>query len=252
MITRLQLGTSRLENLKPEIRKIFLDKSWLHFGDPENERVTSRGYTLSYLCEVFKRNSLSFIMTKAFQLLIGKRNKTSDWNAKINDLYSATNFREFYYTKGDRLPFDDNSLDFIYSEHFFEHLFFDEALSLMQECYRVLKPFGVIRTCVPDADLRTYELPEDVGFPDSKLPFNDPGKHKTRWSVYSFGELLRFAGFEPIPLRYCDKLGQYIKNDPSSIPDSYKQCPEQELISDLSYIDRIDSLIVDGLKKTAL
>jgi len=48
------------------------------------------------------------------------------------------------------LPYKDNSVDFIYSEHFIEHLSIDEAISFFKECYRVLKHGGVIRTATPD------------------------------------------------------------------------------------------------------
>ena len=49
----------------------------------------------------------------------------------MSEIYNRTNFCDFYYQKGDRLPFDDNSINLVFSEHFFEHLFFDEALSLL-------------------------------------------------------------------------------------------------------------------------
>lgn len=50
------------------------------------------------------------------------------------------------------LPFDDNSVDYIYHEHFIEHLTYEQGLVFMQECYRVLKLGGVMRTACPDLD----------------------------------------------------------------------------------------------------
>jgi len=47
-------------------------------------------------------------------------------------------------------PFADDSVDFIYSSHFFEHLYKRDAINLLKECHRVLKPGGVIRITVPD------------------------------------------------------------------------------------------------------
>jgi predicted SAM-dependent methyltransferase len=249
MITRVQLGTSRLENLRPEVRQKFLDKSWMHLGDPEDEGLILRKYSISYLFKILKKQKMSYIVDRIAQKIQRSNSKTNDLSLKTRELYDSTNFREFYYHKGDQLPFDDGSIDFIYSEHFFEHLFLDESYTLFKECHRILKPFGVIRTCVPDADLRTYEAPESLGFPEKKMPYTDPGKHKTRWSVYSLTEVLKFAGFVSRPLRYCDKSGRYVKEDPSSIAGTYAQCPDRELIFDLSYINRIDSLIVDGIKK---
>jgi hypothetical protein len=36
--TRLQLGTSRLENLPPHSLTTFLSKDWVHLGDPPRNR----------------------------------------------------------------------------------------------------------------------------------------------------------------------------------------------------------------------
>jgi len=248
MITRLQLGTSRLENLQPEVLQKFLDKSWMHLGDPE---PISKRYTIPYLFEIYKKHGTYYICARVFQKLLSNKSKAANVGLNINDIYNSTNFREFYYHKGDKLPFDDNSINFIYSEHFFEHLFIDEAFSLLEECFRILKPFGVIRTCVTDADLRTYEPPEPIGFPHIKVPYTDPSKHKTRWSIYSLEQIIKLAGFDSVPLRYCNKSGQYIKRDLSYAAKIYEKCDEQELIYDVSYISRIDSLIVDGIKKAS-
>ena len=44
------------------------------------------------------------------------------------------------------------SVDFIFSEHFIEHLDRDVAEHLFKEMYRVLKPGGVVRLSTPDLD----------------------------------------------------------------------------------------------------
>ena len=50
------------------------------------------------------------------------------------------------------LPFSDNAVSAIYSEHSFEHLDLEtEAKPFLQECRRCLRPGGVIRLVVPDA-----------------------------------------------------------------------------------------------------
>ncbi len=48
------------------------------------------------------------------------------------------------------LPFADGSIAVIYSSHLLEHLYLDEAKSLLAECQRVLAPEGVLRIVVPD------------------------------------------------------------------------------------------------------
>jgi len=57
------------------------------------------------------------------------------------------------------LPFADNSVRFVFTEHFFEHIDYTEEVPLfLSECCRVLEPGGVIRIVVPDAEeyLRAY------------------------------------------------------------------------------------------------
>ncbi len=47
------------------------------------------------------------------------------------------------------LPHADNTVDFAFSEHFLEHLTRPQALGLLKECYRTLKPGAKCRTTVP-------------------------------------------------------------------------------------------------------
>lgn len=49
----------------------------------------------------------------------------------------------------ERLPFDDSSVDFIYSSHALEHLSLDGFFHVMNEAYRVLRPEGQFKVVVP-------------------------------------------------------------------------------------------------------
>jgi len=51
-----------------------------------------------------------------------------------------------------KIPFSDNSVDYIYSEHFIEHLTYKETNSILRDCCRCLKPGGIIRIATPDLD----------------------------------------------------------------------------------------------------
>ncbi len=253
MATRLQFGAKSLRDLDPKVLPVFLNKTWVHLGaDLCDERIQPSSRSIPPLREVFRRHSIGYILKTTARLIRRKRihllKKSQDIDLKKDQIFRLTNFQEFYYRKGDILEFSDNSIDFVFSEHFFEHLFFDEALSLLRESHRILKDFGVIRTCVPDADLRTYEAPESVGWPDRKLPYTHPDKHKSRWSVYSLSELLKVAGFKPVPLRYCDKHGNYNRIHPAHIKQTYYRCPDPEVVFTLDYVSRKNSLIIDGIK----
>lgn len=58
----------------------------------------------------------------------------------------------------DGLPFESDSIEFIFSEHFVEHLFPREAVLFFAEAKRVLISGGVIRTAMPDLEFicRSY------------------------------------------------------------------------------------------------
>jgi len=59
-------------------------------------------------------------------------------------------------TKG--LPFADDSVSGVYSEHFIEHLTQSEILRLLRECRRVLLPGARVRVATPDLDLLVEEF----------------------------------------------------------------------------------------------
>lgn len=48
------------------------------------------------------------------------------------------------------LPMATGSVEIVYSSHFFEHLDYGDALRLIDDCHRVLRPGGTFRACLPD------------------------------------------------------------------------------------------------------
>lgn len=48
------------------------------------------------------------------------------------------------------LPFDSHTFDYIFSEHFIEHVPYAGGVKFFKEAHRVLKKGGVIRTATPD------------------------------------------------------------------------------------------------------
>ena len=53
---------------------------------------------------------------------------------------------------GKRFPLEDSSFDFIYSEHLFEHLTYQQQCNYLAESFRVLKPGGKIRIATPNIE----------------------------------------------------------------------------------------------------
>jgi predicted SAM-dependent methyltransferase len=50
------------------------------------------------------------------------------------------------------IPAASNSFDYIYSEHFIEHIGFEEARRLVRECQRLLRPGGTLRLSTPSLE----------------------------------------------------------------------------------------------------
>lgn len=51
------------------------------------------------------------------------------------------------------LPFEDNSIEIVYTEHCIEHLLYAAVKYLFADVYRILVPGGVLRISCPDADI---------------------------------------------------------------------------------------------------
>jgi len=60
------------------------------------------------------------------------------------------------------IPFKDDSIPSIYSSHVIEHLTKHEAETLLKDCYRVLKPRGIIRLCVPSLDSQVRAIKDAI------------------------------------------------------------------------------------------
>lgn len=242
---KLQLGTSRLDKLSPNALEYFLKPGWVHFGDAEGKSPSfdkARQLIRDYGWKNFLKICWSVFRRKLSQRRSADRTPPG--------ALASAEVKPFYFRTGDALPFADGEVDFVYAEHFFEHLFLDEAMALLREIQRVLAPGGVLRIASPDADLRRDQPLERAGFPWVGMPFTHPEKHKTRWSVYSLSEVLRLVGLRPLPLRYYDREGVRHDHAPAEIRAQYPAVlVEEEVVLTLAYLQRAQSLIVDGIKE---
>ncbi|MBW4633620.1 MAG: methyltransferase domain-containing protein [Iphinoe sp. HA4291-MV1] len=66
------------------------------------------------------------------------------------------------------LPFPDNSLDVVYSSHVLEHFSREEGERLIRECFRILKPNGILRIVVPDLEQTCREYLRIMDIIDSE------------------------------------------------------------------------------------
>ncbi|MDR3244599.1 MAG: methyltransferase domain-containing protein [Elusimicrobiota bacterium] len=98
----------------------------------------------------------------------GKRYKEG-WINIDNDPKKEIEKLDLLWDARKPLPFDNNSVDFIYNEHFLQCLTVKEARSVIKDFMRVLKPKGVIRIAMPDIQtaIKRYSL-EDTDWKQLK------------------------------------------------------------------------------------
>ena len=72
-------------------------------------------------------------------------------------------------TKG--IPYADGSVDAVYASHVLEHLYRQDALLLLTEIHRILRPGGVVRMVLPDLRSMARAYLADDG-PDAAIRFN--------------------------------------------------------------------------------
>lgn len=101
----------------------------------------------------------------------------------------------YYLDAGKPYPFQENSFNYIFSEHLFEHLTLQQGITMLRECYRVLKPGGRIRMAMPDLNflIELYLHPE-----------KEIHQRYLRWSTPSFvPEIKEFYEKEDYPPIYA-------------------------------------------------
>jgi predicted SAM-dependent methyltransferase len=102
------------------------------------------------------------------------------------------------------IPLKDQSADFVYSSHFLEHLFKREAERLLTDSFRVLKPGGVIRICIPDLAyaVEMYERGEKTAMLENYFFVEDKesqlARHKYMYDFDLLQSLLERLGFSQV------------------------------------------------------
>lgn len=111
------------------------------------------------------------------------------------------------------LPFEYDSVDYIYTSHFLEHLTKHDAVKVIRECHRILKPQGWIRIVVPDFkllvskyiknELSIEDFLHHLGMSESEenMFFKflySKDRHRWMYDFQSLTHLLRAYGFKII------------------------------------------------------
>ena len=120
------------------------------------------------------------------------------------------------------LPFATGSASMIYSEHFFEHLEYPDAVNFLKESRRVLCPGGIFSVGVPDTEwpLVAYVNNESEYFAIARerwhpawcntrmhnlnYHFRQDRQHKYAYDFETLAQMLREAGFSSVVRRRFD------------------------------------------------
>jgi predicted SAM-dependent methyltransferase len=116
------------------------------------------------------------------------------------------------------IPFEDNSVDAVFHEHLLEHITLEQGAALMDECFRVLKPEGILRVGVPDAGELVRSYLGDGSYLESLHP-NRPSRligvqelfywhrHTAMYDDETLALQFRAGGFpDPQPRKFGDSL----------------------------------------------
>lgn len=95
--------------------------------------------------------ALDFYKGSLVKLHIGCGNVYKEgWINIDNNEYHNIKKLDLEFDLVNPLPFPDNSVDYIFNEHFLEHLTVEDGKKAIVEFMRVLKPRGVLRIAMPD------------------------------------------------------------------------------------------------------
>ena len=91
----------------------------------------------------------------------------------------------------EKLPFDDNYFDVIYSKSFVEHFYYPEII--FEEAYRVLKPGGIIITLTPEWNYIYKSFYEDYS-------------HRTPFTKVSLKDIHLISNFKDVEVESFKQL----------------------------------------------
>ena len=101
---------------------------------------------IRYSANAIYKKYLSENSIKKLNIGCGK-NQLKGW---LNTDYSPTSSDIAFINAEKKLPFNDNTFDYIYTEHLIEHLEYSKAKFFLEELYRVCKNKGRVRIVTPN------------------------------------------------------------------------------------------------------
>jgi len=131
----------------------------------------------------------------------GWRDFGADWTHIDGGDYEHLDYKDIT-----KLEFEDGSVDLIYASHVLEYFDREEAVTLLKEWVRALKPGGVLRIAVPDFEvmailyaMKKIHLKSILGPLYGKMEMADQTiYHKTTYDFGDLSSLLECVGINDI------------------------------------------------------
>ena len=131
--------------------------------------------------------------------------------APIGDsvLSGGIRVRYLYGSMADLTPFDDGSVDLVWSGESIEHVTEADAEKVVREAYRILRPGGAFCLDTPNAALTRIQSPDELIHPE----------HKKEYRVGEIRDLLIGAGFEVVKEKGICPMPDSLRNGVFSLKE---------------------------------
>jgi predicted SAM-dependent methyltransferase/tetratricopeptide (TPR) repeat protein len=161
----------------------------------------------------------------------------ADW---INVDFNSASPNVIAYDLIQGIPFESNSFDAVYHSHILEHFSKSQAPEFIRECFRILKPQGIIRIAVPDLEkiAKLY-----LSLLDKALEGDPDASDRYEWIVLelfdqmvrtqSGGEMLKYWYRNPMPAEsfVLERMGPEVNDFIQRIRSSGSALPEHGSLS---------------------
>lgn len=116
------------------------------------------------------------------------------------------------------LPFANNTFDVVYHSHILEHFTKEDAQKFINECFRVLKPGGIVRIAIPDLEIITKNYLKFLEAAQSGDKMSEANYDWTMLEMYdqsvrikSGGEMATYLRQEDIPNKdfIAERMGTF-------------------------------------------
>lgn len=183
---------------------------------------------LKKLC-IFLLHWISVIKIKLSLTKASRLNLGSGPLKSLNDLTNVDYYgSDINLDLTKKLPFKDESIEYIYSSHFLEHLDYKNIIKVLKECNRVLKKDSQLSICVPNFKLyleaysnskvfKSYETMHPGGAVNTNSKIDQlnyiaylGGDHQYMFDEENLINMLKQAGFiDPCLREYDEKVDKY-------------------------------------------